>query len=61
MSPTTELVGIVADAQKQVLTSLKEAADLSGRIFKSNLDLAGRVFAYQRSAIERFAGIEQKA
>ena len=61
MSPTTELVGIVAEAQKQAVTSLKEAADLSGRIFKSNLDLAGRVFAYQRSAIGRFAGIEQKA
>jgi hypothetical protein len=60
MSPIHELTDIVADAQKQAIASLKETAALSGRIFEANVNLAERFMAYQRSAIERFAGsVEQ--
>ncbi len=56
MSPINELTDIVADAQKHTLASMKDAATLSGRIFQTNLELTERYFAYQRGAVERFAG-----
>jgi hypothetical protein len=56
MSPINELTEIVADAQNHALATWKEAANLSGRIFQTNLDLTERFLAYQRGAAQRFAG-----
>jgi hypothetical protein len=56
MTPINEITDIVADAQKHALASMKDAATLSGRIFQTNLDLTERYLAYQRGAVERFAG-----
>ena len=62
MAPINELTEIVADAQKHTLASLKEAATLTGRVFQTNLDLAERIFSYQRNAVLRYAdAVEHKA
>ena len=56
MSPIKELTEIVADAQKHTLATWKEAAAFSGGVVQTNLDLAERLLAYQRAAVQRFAG-----
>jgi hypothetical protein len=61
MSPIKELTEIVADAQSHTLSSLKEVANLSGRIFQTNLDLTERYLAYQRGAFKSFAGSAEQS
>jgi hypothetical protein len=56
MSSLNELTGLVAEAQKHTIATVREATALAGRAFEGNLNLAEQVLNYQREAFLRYAG-----